>query len=220
MPQIDIDGANSKISADTIRGQSGTTVTVQAGHNLVGSGSGLTALSAANLTGTLPAISGANLTSLPAHTGNVAFPATQVASAEANTLDDYEQGTFTIGQTFSSGSATITSQAAHYTKIGQLVAIQANFSVGTPSSPSGTWTVTGLPFTILSGQTAYFYVTLWNTLPSATQSSFFAQYSGGTSFPFWEADNSATRAGSSGAYANHGVAGSPYVGFNFTYITA
>ena len=65
MPQIDIDGANSKISADTIQGQSGTTVTVQSGHNLAGSGSGLTALPAANLTGTLPAISGANLTSLP-----------------------------------------------------------------------------------------------------------------------------------------------------------
>jgi len=65
MPQLDLDGANSKISADTIRGQSGTTVTVQSGHNLVGSGSGLTALPAANLTGTLPAISGANLTSLP-----------------------------------------------------------------------------------------------------------------------------------------------------------
>ncbi len=55
MPQIDIDGANSKISADTIQGQSGTTVTVQAGHNLAGSGSGLTALNATNLaSGTVP----------------------------------------------------------------------------------------------------------------------------------------------------------------------
>ena len=65
MPQVDIDGANSKVSADTIRGQSGTTVTIQSGHNLVGSGSGLTALPAANITGTLPAISGASLTNLP-----------------------------------------------------------------------------------------------------------------------------------------------------------
>lgn len=60
MPQIDIDGANSKISADTIRGQSGTTVTVQSGHNLAGSGSGLTALNASNLTGT---VANANLAS-------------------------------------------------------------------------------------------------------------------------------------------------------------
>ena len=66
MPQIDIDGANSRLSADNIRGQSGSTITIVSGHNLVGSGSGLTALPAANLTGTLPAISGVNLTALNA----------------------------------------------------------------------------------------------------------------------------------------------------------
>ncbi len=42
MPQLDFDGANSKISADKIQGQSGTTVTIPAGHNLAGDGSGLT----------------------------------------------------------------------------------------------------------------------------------------------------------------------------------
>ena len=90
MPQLDLDGANSKISADTIRGQSGTTVTVQSGHNLVGSGSGLTALPAANLTGTLPAISGASLTSLNASnlgSGTVPdarFPATLPAVSGAS----------------------------------------------------------------------------------------------------------------------------------------
>ena len=83
MPQIDIDGANSKISADTIRGQSGTTVTVQSGHNLVGSGSGLTALNATELTsgtlpmarlsGTLPALNGSALTNLPS-----SFPGSSV----------------------------------------------------------------------------------------------------------------------------------------------
>lgn len=76
---------NSKISADKIEGQSGTTVTITAGHNLAGSGSGLTALPAGNLTGTvadarisaltaskltgaLPAISGASLTGIPTGT--------------------------------------------------------------------------------------------------------------------------------------------------------
>jgi len=34
MPQVDIDGANSKVSADKIQGQSGTTVTVPTGHVL------------------------------------------------------------------------------------------------------------------------------------------------------------------------------------------
>ncbi len=82
MPQLDFDGANSRISADKIQGQSGTTVTIPAGHSLSGSGASLTNLSAANLTGTvadaristltaskltgaLPAVSGASLTNLP-----------------------------------------------------------------------------------------------------------------------------------------------------------
>ncbi len=95
MPQIDIDGANSKISADTIRGQSGTTVTVQAGHNLVGSGSGLTALPASNLTGTLPAIDGSNLTGVSGgkvlqtiisdvHTARESTTSTTKAEVDAN----------------------------------------------------------------------------------------------------------------------------------------
>ncbi len=50
MPQLDFDGANSKISADKIQGQSGTTVTIPAGHSLVGDGSGLTNLPAAGIT--------------------------------------------------------------------------------------------------------------------------------------------------------------------------
>ena len=66
MPQIDIDGAASRLSADNIRGQSGSTITIVSGHSLSGSGSGLTALPAANLTGTISAISGANLTNLNA----------------------------------------------------------------------------------------------------------------------------------------------------------
>ena len=64
MPQLDFDGAASRLSADNIRGQSGSTITIVSGHNLSGSGSGLTALPAANLTGTIAAISGANLTNL------------------------------------------------------------------------------------------------------------------------------------------------------------
>ena len=150
MPQIDIDGANSKISADTIRGQSGTTVTVQSGHNLAGSGSGLTALPAANLTGTLPAISGANLTSLPAHTGNVAFPATQVASADANTLDDYEEGTWTpvIGGLSGESGQSYGNRPGIYTKIGNKVTASCLINMSAKGTISGLALLKGLPFTV------------------------------------------------------------------------
>ena len=50
---IEFDGPNSKVSANVIEAQSGSTITIQSGHNLSGGGSGLTALPAANLTGTI-----------------------------------------------------------------------------------------------------------------------------------------------------------------------
>ena len=108
MPQLDFDGANSKISADKIQGQSGTTVTIPAGHNLAGDGSGLTSLPAANLTGTvagarlpdpLPAIDGSNLTGVG---GGVATGSNQVAQVWAmfdgngtGTIDDYNVSSIT-----------------------------------------------------------------------------------------------------------------------------
>jgi hypothetical protein len=97
MPQVDIDGANSKVSADTIRGQSGTTVTIQSGHNLVGSGSGLTALPAANLTGTLPAISGASLTGVG---GAWTLIGTQVASSDATLTQTGLSSTYDVYKIF------------------------------------------------------------------------------------------------------------------------
>jgi hypothetical protein len=133
MPQLDFDGANSRISADKIQGQSGTTVTIPAGHNLVGDGSGLT--------------------NLPAHTGNVAFPATQVASADANTLDDYEEGTWTPALSFNGNAVgmTYTTQSATYTRIGRIAHIQARITLSAKGSSTGGARVTGWPFSANSG---------------------------------------------------------------------
>ena len=112
---------------------------------LSGSGASLTSLPAANLTGTLPAIDGSNLTNLPAHSGNVAFPASQSASSNANTLDDYEEGNWTPALN-APGNATYTEQTGAYTKIGNVVNIWGTLTInaiGTASSSS----LAGLPFT-------------------------------------------------------------------------
>ena len=159
MPQLDFDGANSKISADKIQGQSGTTVTIPAGHNLAGDGSGLTSLSAANITsgGTLPALNGSALTNLPAHSGNVAFPATQVASADANTLDDYEEGTWTprFASTWGSGpEATMGPTTGYYVKIGRLVIINAFVITTSVSGLAAASYIKDLPFACSSDTTA------------------------------------------------------------------
>lgn len=78
----------------------------------------------------------------------ISFPATQVASSDANTLDDYEEGSFTpvISGSTVAGTATTTSQFGNYTKIGTRVFF--NLMVGI-SAHTGTGNIllSGLPFT-------------------------------------------------------------------------
>ena len=77
--------------------------------------------------------------------GQLAFPATQAASAVANTLDDYEEGTWTPADGSGAGlSLTVT--GAQYVKIGQLVFVSAYITY--PSTADGTAAkLSGLPFT-------------------------------------------------------------------------
>lgn len=74
--------------------------------------------------------------------GQLKFPATQSASADANTLDDYEEGTWTpsVG-----GTATYTTQTGTYTKIGRLVFVRGTLIINSIGSGS-TSTISGLPF--------------------------------------------------------------------------
>jgi len=73
-------------------------------------------------------------------------------SSDANTLDDYEEGTWSVAIT--AGSGTITINPDHdtggYIKIGKLVYIAFHCGITAISSPSSTLGVTGLPFTSAS----------------------------------------------------------------------
>jgi len=79
----------------------------------------------------------------------ITFPATQSASSNANTLDDYEEGTFTPTIVYS-GTNTPTysggGQLGRYTKIGRIVEIQIYLSWNENGS-TGNVTVGALPFT-------------------------------------------------------------------------
>jgi hypothetical protein len=76
----------------------------------------------------------------------ITFPATQSASSNANTLDDYEEGTFTpsIG-----GTATYNTQTGGYTKIGRQVTVWWILDINLRGTGSQT-TILGLPFTVLT----------------------------------------------------------------------
>ena len=88
--------------------------------------------------------------------GGLKFPATQVPSADANTLDDYEEGTWTPAITFPTVgdlAVTYSVQAATYTKIGRKVFVE--FRIATSSftftTALGSLRISGLPYTVGSG---------------------------------------------------------------------
>jgi hypothetical protein len=83
-----------------------------------------------------PSTSGAGIT----------FPATQSASSNANTLDDYEEGTWTATITNVVGTYTLTTvNYAQYTKIGQMVYGFLSVTVTTSGTASDSMNFT-LPF--------------------------------------------------------------------------
>jgi len=84
--------------------------------------------------------------------GQIVFPATQVSTTNANTLDDYEEGTWTpvyasTGATITNGSTT----GGAYRKIGSLVTVQGSTSTGGAMSGGTAGNpvrIEGLPFTV------------------------------------------------------------------------
>jgi hypothetical protein len=80
--------------------------------------------------------------------GQIKFPASQNASANANTLDDYEEGTWTptITAAGSNPSVTYNIQTGFYTKIGRQVFIQGLIYLSSKSGGSGQARISGLPF--------------------------------------------------------------------------
>jgi len=81
------------------------------------------------------------------HTGNVAFPATQVASADANTLDDYEEGTWTATLSDSNSDAGMATTTGVYTKIGRMVYCEIQMRNNNLTGITSTVRISGLPFT-------------------------------------------------------------------------
>ena len=102
----------------------------------------------------------------------IAFPATQSASSDANTLDDYEEGTWTPTFSFSGSSTGITYgyQIGYYTKVGRVVTIQAYVQFTNKGSASGGLQINGLPFTSIPGTGAQGYCScsIWANALNAT----------------------------------------------------
>lgn len=84
-----------------------------------------------------PSTSGAGIT----------FPATQSASTDANTLDDYEEGTWTPVDGSGAGLTLTVNGSARYVKIGRFVFFAVNEIVYPSTANASSARINGLPFT-------------------------------------------------------------------------
>lgn len=110
--------------------------------------------------------------------GQIAFPATANPSTNANTLDEYEEGTFspTLFGITTAGATTYTTREGYYVKVGQKVTCWV-YIVTSAYSGTGQVAAGNLPFTRGAevGQRAYAGIPFWGgvTLPAGTISPLF-----------------------------------------------
>jgi hypothetical protein len=138
-----------------------------------------------------PAVAGTNTLSLPAQTATIAtlttpsfattigvggataaasgagitFPASQSASSDANTLDDYEEGTWTPTITGTGTNPTVTYASPRtgvYTKIGRVVYFNISMEISSISGGTGDIKIS-LPFSVASGSEYWGWSTCYNT---------------------------------------------------------
>lgn len=76
----------------------------------------------------------------------VKFPATQIPSSDANTLDDYEEGTTTPTVTSTVGTITTASASVVYVKVGRIITWAATVTITTAGTGAGALRF-NLPFT-------------------------------------------------------------------------
>ena len=112
----------------------------------------LTVSGTSTLTGNATASGTLTSTGLVTASAGVAIGGT----GSANTLDDYEEGSFTPSVTFGSGSSGVTYSSSRrigkYTKIGNCVEYFIHVELTSKGSSTGAVQITGLPFTVVGNQ--------------------------------------------------------------------
>ena len=133
---LNIQSGGSTVVAVTATGATVTgTLAATGASTFTGTGKFATTIGVGNAT---PSTSGAGIT----------FPATQSASSNANTLDDYEEGTWTPNQGPALTIVGTFSSSGTYTKVGRIVTVSANYRPSTSVSSLGVGNgmSTNLPF--------------------------------------------------------------------------
>jgi len=153
-------------------------------------GTRMTASTTIGVGGATPSTSGSGIT----------FPATQSASSNANTLDDYEEGTWTPSL---GGNTTYAAQVGTYTKIGKIVYVSAYLIVTTIGTGSTTY-IDGLPFSGTTTSSAGGIVAFSGLASSVTFLSLSAE-NGTTRLSNRYTTSNTTAAASNGALYTSGI---------------
>jgi hypothetical protein len=135
----------------------------------------------------------------------ISFPATQSASSNVNTLDDYEEGTWT--PTSSTGGWTFSIDDAQYVKIGKQVSVWASIS-NTGSGNGSQIVIGGLPFSVPANCYA---VSVFDTGGNSKTGSYIRANSGGTLAYAWYVSTSRQ------SLVGTDISSSSYILFNWTY---
>jgi hypothetical protein len=76
----------------------------------------------------------------------ITFPATQSASSNANTLDDYEEGNWTPTITAASGTYTTVTASGSYIKVGNAVTVRIRVDIGNNGTAATRMNIANFPF--------------------------------------------------------------------------
>jgi hypothetical protein len=117
----------------------------------------------------------------------VSFPATQSTSSDVNTLDDYEEGSFTPTITFGGASVGITysSRVGTYVKVGSLVNCYLYILLTSKGSSTGQFLITGLPFANSNAAGAHAASSQWATGLSSISGTFVGYALNGDAFMYF-----------------------------------
>jgi hypothetical protein len=85
----------------------------------------------------------------------IAFPSTAAPSGNANTLDDYEEGTWFPTLSFGGTAATISASYGFYVKVGRQVTLTGYFTISSKNGGSGDAVLGGFPFPIGNSSNHY-----------------------------------------------------------------
>ena len=111
-------------------------VVINGTSGITGNTGTLISASTIGVGGTTPSASGAGIT----------FPATQNPSSDANTLDDYEEGTWTPTCVSTGQTINYSTRGGTYTRIGNTVRAECAIVISSVSGTTSGTTITGLPF--------------------------------------------------------------------------